>query len=559
MENESKTKRYRIRFANLRNDQTSWRNHWQDIADFMIPRRGRYLYSEDDEPASTKGEYKYNRIINGTGGEALKILASGMQGGLTSPSRPWFVLSMEDKDLAKYAPVKQWLTDVRDRVLAIYARSNFYGSMHSVYKELGAFGVSAQLQLEDYMTVCRFRPFTAGEFLIELDSAYRPSALFRHFSLTADQMIQEFGKEKVSSQVIDAQKTHNNTALFKVVNVIEPNKLVNPAKAGYEGMTYKSIYYQDDGDPDMILRESGFDGLPFIAPRWDVTATEIYGNSPAMEALGDIRMLQKMEEKTLKAIDKMVDPPMNADVSLKNKGGSIVPGHVNYISSMQGGVGFSPVYQINPNVQQLEYKIDRVEQRIKRFFFNDLFLMIVNDQRSNTTAYEIAKKHEEKLLMLGPVIERIQNESHNPTIDRTFLLAEKLGLLPEPPDEIKGVELKVEYVSILAQAQKMVGTTSIEQTASFVGNLGSVNPEALDLLDVDAAVQEYASLTGAPPKMIRDEAAVKAMREARMRQQQMAQANQTIGNTVDNAKTMSDTKLNDESALNQLITGITGS
>lgn len=554
---KTKTQAFRIRIKNLRDDQASWRSHWKEIAEYTVPRKGKYLDSNtDDSDLAARGDKMHKKIINGTGGDSLKILAAGMQGGMTSPSRPWFVLGLEDKELMQYSPVKQWLTDVRNTLLGIYGRSNFYGSMHNMYKEIGAFGVASQLQDEDFKTVVRFRPFTIGEYMLSLDAQYRPASLFRTFSLSAEQVVEKFGEENVSEMVKAAIKSNNLDTRFMINHVIGPNDAQNDEIVGTRGMPYYSVYFEEMGDPDVTLREKGYESLPFIAPRWDVVSTDTYGTSPGMEALGDIKMLQKMEEKTLKAIDKMVDPPMNAHPSLKNKGGSIVPGHVNYISSQQGQVGFSPVYQVNPNVQQLEYKIDRVEQRVKRFFFNDLFLMIVNDQRSNTTAYEIAKKHEEKLLMLGPVLERIQSESHDPTIDRTFQIAERFGLIPPMPEEMQGQAIKVEYISLLAQAQKMVGTTSIEQTTSFIGNLASVNPEALDKLDIDQAIDQYADLTGAPPKMIRSDLQVQELRARRAQAQQQQALAERAATAPQDAKTMSETKLNEDSVLDRLMGNI---
>jgi len=557
MENESEVKKYRKRFKDLRNEQSSWRSHWDDIARFTLPRKGKFLTSLDAKD-KVDGNKRHQKIINGTGGEGLKILAAGMQGGMTSPSRPWFVLTLRDDELMEYQPVRQWLTDVRDIILGVYARSNFYGSMHNIYKELGCFGVASQLQEEDFKTMIRFRPFTIGEYMLALDSRYRPTSLFRTFSLTAHQMREKFELSRLSDAVKESIRSNNLDKRFLVNHVIEPNRSVNPDMFGPPGQSYRSMYFEEKCDNEMFLRKKGYDDMPFIAPRWDVTGTDEYGTCPAMEALGDIKMLQKLEEKSLKALDKIIDPPLNANPQLKGQGGSIVPGHVNYLNIQQGQLGFEPVYQINPDLQKVEFKIERTEERIKRMFFNDLFLMIVNDQRSNTTAYEIAKKHEEKLLMLGPVIERIQSESHDPTIERTFNILEKFGAIPQPPEEMQGHEIKVEYISILAQAQKMVGTTSIEQTASFVGSLAAVNPEAVDKLNVDEAIDEYANLTGAPPKMIRSDIDVMKVRQQRAQQQQAAAQAEQGQNMVQGAKVLSDTKLEGDSALDNVVAAMGG-
>lgn len=558
MQTDKRIPKFRARFKRLRDKQTSWRSHWKEIADYTTPRKGEYLHDLEGMTEEEQGSLRNDKIINSVGAEATRILASGMQGGMTSPARPWFILALENRDLMEFTPVKQWLTDVRDIILRIYAKSNFYGSMHSNYSELGNFGVAAQLQEEDFQTVARFRPFTVGEYMLTLDAQYRSSGLYRHFSLSTEQMVDEFGKDNVSEAVTSAFLADNLDARFKVNHIIEPNESIINDKAGPRGMEYTSLYFEDAGDPEAYLREKGYESKPFIAPRWDVNGTQTYGSSPGMESLGDNKMLQKMEEKSLKAVDKQVDPPMNAHPSLKGKGGSIVPGHMNYVNAPQGQVGFAPTYQVNLNIQQLEEKIRQTEQRIKNAYFNNIFLMIANDNRSNTTAFEIAKRYQEKMMILGPVINRIQSESHDPTIERTYEIGTRLGIFPEPPEELQGHEIKIEYVSILAQAQKMVGSTAIEQTASFIGNLGSVNPAALDKLNVDETINMYADLTGAPPRMIRGDEEVQQIRQQRAQAQQQAQQAEQNAAMADGAKTMSDTKLNENTALDALLGRVGG-
>lgn len=271
-----------------------------------------------------------------------------------------------------------------------------------------------------------------------------------------------------------------------------------------------------------------------------------------MEALGDIKMLQKIEEKKLKALDKLVDPPMNAPASMKQQGGTVLPGGINYIDVGSGTQTFSPAYQVNPNLQQIGFEIANVEQRIKRFFYNDLFLSIITNERT-MTATEVAKRWEEKLMMLGPVIERLHSELLDPVIERVFNIGNEKGLFPPPPPEIQGMDIKVEYISLLAQAQKMIGTTSIEQVAAFVGRLASVDPSVVQKLDLEETVDQYAELVGAPPKIIRTDEEMEAMREAQKAQAQaqaILAASQSVATT---SKTLAETEVGKNSALDALM------
>jgi hypothetical protein len=317
------------------------------------------------------------------------------------------------------------------------------------------------------------------------------------------------------------------------------------------------VYFELAGDPNKILQVGGYNDIPFVAPRWDVNGVDVYGESPGMDALGDIKMLQRMEEKKLKGLDKEIDPPMNAPVEMRGKGGSIISGDVNFYSQQQGIPGFVPVHQVKLDFTNLAFELDRVERRIEADFYNDLFLAIINSDRRSITATEIAKKYEEKLLMLGPVLERLQSEFLDPTIDRTFDIMNNLGMLPPPPKEMAGMPMNVEYVSMLAQAQKMVGLTAIEQTAAFVGSLAAVIPDVLDKFDADEAVDQYADLVGVPPSIIRTDDKVNDIRVARAEKQQMIEQSAMQMQAAQGAKVLSDSKVGDQNALEALL-GVQG-
>ena len=551
MEAQTKTSEQRRRLKDLKHEANSWLDHWRDIAEHMLPQKGRYL-SGDDTSENNDGKKKHQKIINGSANDALRIIAAGMQGGLTSPSRPWFVLSLADEELREYAPVREWLHTVRQILLHIFSRSNFYSSVHGMYKELAAFGTSAMFIEEDFQSVIRCRPMTIGEYFVALDHTYRPSVLYRQYAMTASQLVEKYGEKAVSEAVLTAFKHGSKETKFNIVHACEPRSGMNPKRKDAPGMAYRSMYFELNCDPDRVLKDAGYKMRPFVAPRWDVTGVDAYGSCPGMDSRGDVKMLQKMEADKLKALAKMVDPPMNAPSSMKGKGGTIVAGGVNYVDVGQGMQGFVPAYQVNPNLQNMAFEIDRVEQRIRRYFFNDLFLAILNNEHT-MTATEVAKRHEEKMLMLGPVLERLQHELLDPVIDRVFTIAQDLDVLPPPPKELQGMDIKVEYISLLAQAQKMIGTTAIEQTAAFVGNLAAVNPEVLDKFDMDEAVDQYADMVGVPPRIIRSDDKVAEIRAAKAERAQAAEMMQNAGALAQGAKVMSDTRMNQNSALDVLM------
>jgi len=538
--------KYRKRYTQLRDQQDSWRSHWKDISDYLFPRKGRYL--TNTQAKTNEGASQNQKIINGSGTSSVKVLGSGMQGGLTSPSTPWFVLSLADKDLVQYKSVKVWLNKVRDLMLSVFAKSNFYSAVTNIYSELGAFGTAAMIEEEDLDTVIKFRPFTIGEFALALGNDYKVDTLYRQFTMIARDMVDKFGEDNVSDMVLQSVARGSIDDKYEILHCIQPNESFDITKEDVRGKRFESVYLEYNGNTDKFLRKGGYDSIPFVAPRWDVTGSETYGNSPGMLALGDLKMLQKVEEKKLKALDKMVDPPMNAPVNMKGKALTIVAGGVNYVDAAQGQQGFTPVYQVNPAIQDIRVEIMGIEERIGRFFFNPLFMALLGEQKA-MTATEVVARQREKMALLGPVIERLQTEFLNNIIERTYQIMDSFGMIPPASEELAGVEIRIEYVSILTQAQKLAGTNSIEQVAAFVGNIASIKPDVLDKLDADEAVDQYSEMVGVSPEIIVSDSEVARIREERARLQQMQQAQQVATNAIDNAKTLSETEATPNSAL----------
>ncbi|MCP4450252.1 MAG: phage tail protein, partial [Planctomycetes bacterium] len=305
---------------------------------------------------------------------------------------------------------------------------------------------------------------------------------------------------------------------------VEPNRDAGDGKSDFRGKPHRSVYWEAGGATNLFLRISGFETRPFFAPRWEVTGTDVYGSSAGMVVLGDAKQLQAQQLYKGKAIAKMVDPPMVGSSALRNKTTSTIAGGVTYVDPVQGKPGFSPAYTVAPDVTALSLDIQDTQHRISRGLYEDLFLMLANDRRNQrATAREVAEQHEEKLLALGPVLERTNDELLDPVIDRAFNLAQQAGILPEPPPALDEVSLRVEYISIMAQAQKMIGVGAIERVFGFAGNVAAVNPAIMDKVDTDAAIDEYGDSMGVPARIIRSTDDANADRKARAEAEQQAQ------------------------------------
>lgn len=545
-------KPFEQRLSALIQESQSWESQWKDLATYIQPTRGFF-----DETPNWGAAPDYKKLIDGSSVRAVGVLAAGMHSGLTSPSRPWFRLGTPDSDLMKFQPVKEYLGFAQNRMLDVFAKSNIYGVLFSIYEEVGAFGTGCAILLEDFQTVIRGRNFTVGEYQIATGPDGRVNGYGRKYWMTVSQLVSDFGLENCSESVKNMWAKGEADKFFKVCHLIEENNDRIPGKEDFRNMPWRSVYWEESSPQDTFLRVHGFPDFPILAPRWGTTTTaDVYGKGPGWFALGDIKMLQKMQLDKLLALDKLVNPPMQQDGTVQGEVNTL-PGGVTFSSAQHPNAGVRPAYQINPDIQALEFSIEKTQGQISKAFYADLFLMLAQSDRRQITAREVVERHEEKLLMLGPVLERLQSELLGPLIDRTFSIMLRNGLLPPPPRELQGMDLKVEYISMLAQAQKMVGTTSIEQMAAFAGNLAAVSPGVLDVIDLDEGLHEYGEMLGVPPKMLRSRELVAQIRADRAKQQQAAMAAQNMGQMVQGAKVLSETPVGENSALDAIM-GTTG-
>lgn len=550
------TRRYYDQLVtSLENDRATWEPHWRDLSDYILPRRSRWQATDRNRGNSRKND----KIIDSTGTQSARTLAAGMMSGLTSPSRPWFKLTVPDQGLAEVHSVKSWLEDVEKLMREVFVKSNLYTSLSTCYLDLGVFGGHAMVALEDDEDTVRFYPLPIGSYW--LGSSYRQQidTLVRKWSMTAQQMVDEFGIENVSSTVRDAVENRNGHQWYDVMHVICPNKSYKRGMIGPEGFKFSSDYFEVGTREDQrgaFLRRSGFNTFPVLAPRWATVGEDAYGYGPAMDALGDIKGLQLMQRNKAKAIAKEIDPPLKGPGILRQQGVSLIPGAITF---MDGPVdGLSPIHQVKLNVRDLVEDIREHQHRVRSCMYHDLFLMLQQSDRRDITATEIQAREQERMLQLGPVLERLNDELLDPLIDRTFEIMWRKGKIPPPPPELEGMELKVEYVSIMAQAQRMLGITAVDRAMGFVGNLSAVAPDAVDKIDTDAAIEEYFDMLGVSPKVMRHEDEVMQIRQARAEAQQAQQQAEIARDQAQAANILSKTDARGDNALGDMVRAQTG-
>jgi hypothetical protein len=536
------TKRNRLEQikTSLMEDRTSFDSHWRELGDWIMPRRIRFVSSDRN-----KGDRRNQNIIDSTARFSARTLASGLHAGLTSPARPWFKLTTPDPTLASYKPVKDWLYKVTQRMSVLFTDSNLYNSLPVVYGDLGTFGTACMSFLPDSVDLFRTYTYPIGSYWLGLDSRNLVSTFARDYELSVRQVVEEFclkpGTNQIDWSVVSTTvkalwDRGNYQAAVPLTWIVLPNDDYDPARPFSQFLRFSSCHYEQGGESrdGRFLRESGYHSFPILAPRWEVSGEDTYGvDCPGMTALGDVKQLQSMQRMKGKAIHKAVDPPLVGHPELRAQKTSLLPGDITYLRDAQHGL--RAIHEVGLNIEHLSNDIGLVQYRIQRAYFEDLFLMMarsdqIRESGQPLTAREVQERHEEKLLALGPVLERTNDELLDPIVDRAYQMMEDAGLFDDmpPPEELEGVKVKVEYISIMASAQKLVGVTGHDRFVASVVPLVEVAPGILHKVNFNKIVDDYAEMLGTDPEIVRtDEEAAQLAQAQATEQQATAMAERT--------------------------------
>lgn len=566
----SRRHKLEIMRAQLEIERSSFLSTWRDLADYYSPRKSRFTTTDVN-----KGELRNWRIVDTTPVIALRAFRAGMTSGISSPSRPWFRLTVPDPEIAEAGSVKRWLDDVTRRMRSQFLKSNIYKVLANTYGELGQFGTSAFVFEDDTNDVFRAFPVPIGSYSIATDSRGRVNTFYREMQMTVRQLIEKFGMDGESKEIDWSKfsptvKKYYDMAQYdvwiQIIHAIVPNENYDPNSPLAKHKKFYSAYYESgyvnaqrsnylNHDDGKVLRESGFDLFPVLCPRWEVTGEDSYAtNCPGMEALGDVKQLQTMERRAAQAIEKMVNPPLSASVELKTSKTTILPGGITYMRDPSSQL--RPTHVVDPRINELEQKTAQIRYRIDEAFYKNLFLMIANLDRRQITAREVDVRNEEKLLALGPALEQLNQDLLDPLIDLAFDKMYRAGLIPTPPPELQDGELKIEYVSYVAQAQKLIGLGALERLAGFVTTLGSVDPRVIDKINPDQMVDEYADVLGSPASVVHTDEEVEAIRFERAQAQQEQMRMQQLQAVSKSAKELSEANTGGQNALTQLLQSV---
>lgn len=520
------------RFESVKGERGNWEQHWQEIGDYVIPRRGDFVgHGAGLSVGQSGGRKRTEKIFDGTAPWALEQLASGLHGMLTGPAVRWFVLRAQDDALNEVDAVQRWLEVASDRLYALFngPKGNFSAQAHELYLDLAAFGTAVML-VDDQGPdgALRFQTRHLGECHVAENAHGRVDTLYREFQFTARQAVQFFGER--TPAVIASAVEATPQRRFTFLHAVFPRGDMPGNRALGKNKPWASLYLSLE--PKEMISEGGFDEFPYLVPRWSKLTGERYGRSPAMTVLPDIKMVNAMTRTVIIGAQKQIDPPLLAPSDGFLNPIRTTPGGINYYDALaqRGPDAIKPLLTGGQPGLGLDL-IQAVQQAIVRGFHVDWLTLRDSPQM---TATEVLQRRDERLRLLGPVVSRMQAEFQGPLIDRSLKILERQSLpfwaegldgpLPLPPEEMREQELEVDYVTPIGQAQKAVQVESMSRVIEGVERLSAFDQSLPGLVDAEAAVREIADIYNAPMDMLRAPEALAAIRQQQAEQAQAEQA-----------------------------------
>jgi hypothetical protein len=564
---ESKRQRYNYMLGQLDRERSSWIPRWQEIDDYILPGVGRFNLWE-----ANRGDARPSKIFDDTATDAAETLAAGMLSGMTSPARPWFRLTTPDPDLARFGKVKEWLHVTAERLTTFFLQSNLYQVLPTNYLSVGGFGTACMAVEEDMDSLLRCYGMPIGSYYLANDARGRVAVFARKYRQTVRQVVQKFGERDKNGKVIwdnfsqfvrDAYAKGDYEQWVDIAHIIAPNPDYDPRKLHSKYKRFASCYFElgNSGgtgasleNDDKFLRERGFDFFPILPPRWRVIGEDAYGTlAPGIRCLGDVKQLQHGENRGLQAIDKMVTPPMSQPLSQKGNPLSHLPGGSSYHDDNAVNGAAKSLYDVRLDLSHLEAKQQGCRGRIERSFYKNLFQRFINESRSGITAAEIAATRDEQLLQVGPVVSQVNEDQNDPLVSLGFAFMQRQRWVPAAPPELQGMPLKVEYISPMAQAQKLMGITSMDRFLNVAGTVLKVAPGAAAKINVEKYLEVYGDQLGLVPGIVRSEDEAAEIRAEMAKQQQAQAQSEMIERGAAAARNLSQADMSGDNALTRLL------
>jgi len=523
------------KYDQLEGENANWKSYFQDLADYCLPRKA-YITRE-----KSKGEaLSLINIYDSTAIRALKIMAAGFHSNLTNPSSKWFALRTQDLGQMVSQDVKVWFKQVEDEIFAALNATNFDTTLQEFYVDAGCFGSGVILAEEDIRDKIRFTLVPIEQVQMEEDSQGRVNRMYRKFKYTAQQAFDLWGKDAGKVVTKAMAKEESKGQLVDFIHYVGPRHVRQAGKKDSVNMPFESQWIEVSKKE--LIAEGGFNEFPYAVGRFWKNPSDVFGYSPAMDVLPDVKLINAMKKTIIRAAQKIVDPP----VSMPAKGYmmplNLNPAAINYRDPKVDGSGIEPIMTKGNVAIGLDFS-DRVAMDIEKGFFVPLF-QAFSQLNKQMTVPEVQRRIAENMVLLGPVVGRFTQELLEPLIIRTFNILVREGMIPPPPEALRGANYEVTYISELAKAQRSSEINNIQYYIGDIGSIASAVPDVLDNINIDKTARIIGDIRGVNPEMIRSEDNVAKIRKDRQQQLQIQQALEQGNQGMDIVKKASDVDAN---------------
>ena len=541
------------RWTTLKQEREPFMDQWLEISRHVTPASGRYV----DSNTKNQARERFNRIYNNTSLRAANICAAGMQSGMTDESTQWFALTTGDEKLDASYDVKVYLDECQRIMEMAFSKSNIYPAFQHCWREVATMGICANVILEDDEVGFYCVPLTIGEYAVAANYRGQIDTLYRMFTMTAAQLVGQYGLDVVGRNVKQAYDQKPDKT-FRVLHAIEPRKVRERGKLDNKNMPFRSVVMLIDGveSGNGILEESGYNEFPAVVGRWGASATSVYSEeSPGMIAIGDTKQMRHQYLQKGNALDYQVNPALLLPESAKDHELDFLPGGRSYVSNPTAADQVKPAFDVQIPLGDINADIMEAQNRINAAFYVDMFLMLAG-RTKEMTAFEVAQRNEEKLVQLGPVFSRLNNEVLRGTIERVFNILQRAGQLPQPPQSLAGRPLNVEYTSMLAKAQRSIRAASLRNYLADLGMVAQMKPEILSKVNPFAIADEFADYHSVAPSVVVPTEDAQA--QIAQQQQAMAQAEQQaqMAQGIDSLAKLGKIPAGNETMAGQAVQGI---
>lgn len=525
------------RFNKIKGERHNWDDHWQECSDRVLPRKSDVYI----EPWNrVKGEKKNNPtlLVDSTAVNANVNLAAALHSMLTNPSQKWFELTTGDDERDSEYENALWLESATDLMHNVFNSSNFQTEIHELYLDLGCFGTGVLEVLPDDEKIVRFKSRPIYEVYIEEDATGKVNKIWREFELPLGELSDIFGEESFSESMLkDLKKdpTKKERLLHVICESADAARMDYIMEKGYK-KDYVSMYVTTR--KPHVIEMKGMNNFPYLTPRWSKLSGEVYGRSPAMSALPDIKLMNQVKSNMIRYNQKATDPPMLIPDDGFGLPVDLRPGGTTYVrAGTQDEIKTIPLLG-----QPLLTKdiMQDLQQDIRRAFFMDHLQLREGPQK---TAQEVMQLSDESQRFMAPQLARQHDELLRPLVD--IVLAQMLtrDMFGPIPRELAGREVKVRYTSQIAKAQRASEGNSLMRALELSMPFIEMNPEATDIYNHDEVLRYAGFITGLAAKLYRSPEEVEQIRASRAQQQQLAQQmaeNESAANTLNKLGSVQD-------------------